>query len=141
MNRDDAAEHPNGTRDERAGRRLSECVRAADRLAAALELDEESIPSRLLENVRSDPEPGVRAHSLRLLLDLDPPHEREAAIRVALADGDPHVLVVAAEAAGTDGFPVLETIAVTENGTAPAPRVRAIELLVEKFDAARAGPV
>jgi hypothetical protein len=88
---------------------LAELLRLTDALCRP-----ESLEARLLGNVRTDPEPGVRLACLRELLDGEgqaPGGESREALLAAVADGDESVQLEAAIALGQDGRAALLEIA------------------------------
>jgi hypothetical protein len=79
---------------------------------AALLVEPPDVPAALLANVRRDPQPGVRLHSLRALRRHAPGHETTAAaISSALLDPDPEVRLEAALASGAAGRSALLALA------------------------------
>jgi hypothetical protein len=107
------AKSPLETEDDAA--QLIEAVHALIALARALSVTDDQLPERLLENVESDPHPGVRYRSLSVLLDHYPGSDAsKRASEIALTDPSTWSRFLAAVNLGQDGFQHLERIALDD---------------------------
>lgn len=123
--------------------RLGRPERLPEVLAAALELARRLAPPvdvarRIAENLRDEPEPGVRARSLVTLVREFPKHSatREALL-AAREDPDAEVRLRAALALGDEGRDVLLALASGE-GAEDATTARAVAALGARLDPAEA---
>jgi HEAT repeat protein len=128
---------------ERETARLGRPERLPEVLAAALELARRLAPPsdvarRIAENLRDEPEPGVRARSLTALVREFPKHPatREALL-AAREDADAEVRLRAALALGDEGREVLLALAGGE-GAEDATTARAVAALGARLDPAEA---
>lgn len=92
----------------------------------------------LEENLRSDPDPGVRARAVAMLLSAGGP--RADILEPALEDGDPEVRLAAARHMGEAGFDVIAEIVNTEI-LHETTQHRALRYLVRSFPLDRIAPI
>lgn len=102
-------------------------------LAEALSIDVRPVPGRLLENVKSDPNPVFRRRCLESLVERYPDRDvTRAALRAALADRSPETRVLAAEKLpGDEGSGALEALALADDAGEET-RARAVRALARR---------
>lgn len=91
---------------------IMERVHEAIGLVKTLSLNFASIPQRLADHARDDPQPGVRRRNLEVLADYDAGSAvADAALRTGLTDPDAGVRLVAATHLGSEGSATMVELA------------------------------